>query len=141
MPYAPPTVSDIRISLGTGIVVSIRVFDGRSSRGTMDVRLIGIGLRTLRALQALGIWWTVAVIAVLVPLLHWALVPGFALAGPIMAIRAFGFDRQVCGGAGACPVCSSPLTFPRSAHPESFTATCRVCRTSLQVQPGELPAG
>ncbi len=129
------SIPDSPVPPGIGIPVIMRTYDGKDSLGSMDVRLIGVGDRVLRALRSLAWCWLFAVITVLVPILHWVLVPCLLLLGPILAIRAFGFDRQVFGGGGACPACRSPIHFPRAAHPDSFTAACHVCRSSLNVQP------
>jgi hypothetical protein len=125
------------IAVGTGIPVIVRSYDGRTARGSMDVRLMGMGLRLGRALRALGVCWMFAVIAVLVPILHWVLVPALVLLGPIVAARAFAHERQVCAGGGACPVCGSALVFVHSAHPDTFSQPCRVCHLSLSVTPAE----
>jgi hypothetical protein len=128
-------MADAPVAIGLGIPVVIRSYDGRISAGAMDVREMSLGLRVGRALKALGICWMFAVIAVLVPILHWLLVPSLVLLGPIVAARAFSHERQVCGGGGPCPVCGSPIVFHHSAHPGSFNQPCRVCRLSLHVTP------
>jgi hypothetical protein len=122
-------------AIGAGIPVVLRAYDGRTSRGAMDVRRIGPTVRLVRVLRALGICWAFAVIALLVPFLHWVLVPALALLGPVVAVRAFANDRQVCGGGGPCPACGAALAFARSATPEAFHQTCTTCRLSLEVVP------
>ena len=119
--------------VGTGIPVSIAFYDGRAAVGGMDVRTVGYGLRAWRAARALAICWAFALISLLVPFLHWVLVPALVLLGPGVAFRAFCNDRQVCGGGGPCPVCGAVITFARSAKPEAFQQSCLSCRRSLQV--------
>lgn len=126
-PLAPAPV------IGQGIPVHISFYDGRVASGVMEVRVVGFGLRAWRAVRALGICWAFALVAVLVPFLHWVLVPALVLLGPVVAVRAFANDRQVSGGGGPCPVCATVLTFARSAKPEAFQQTCPGCRLSLQV--------
>jgi hypothetical protein len=122
-------------AIGSGIPVVVRAYDGRTSPGVMDVRAVGPSLRIGRALRALAICWGFALISVLVPFLHWVLVPALALLGPLVAVRAFANDRQVCGGGGSCPACAMPVVFTRSASPEAFHQTCATCRLSLEVVP------
>jgi hypothetical protein len=129
------TTASQPLAPGLGIPVLMQTFDNKVAHGTIDVRMIGPGLRLLRALRALGWCWLFAAAALLIPVLHWVLVPSLTLLGPILALRAFGFDRQVSGGGGPCPVCQHAVVFPRSPHPESFTAVCRACRSSIDVQP------
>lgn len=127
--------------VGSGIGVVLRAYDGRTAAGTMDVRVVGPGVRLGRALRALLICWAFAVIALLVPFLHWVLVPALVLLGPAVAVRAFANDRQVCGGGGTCPACAAPVAFARSAKPDAFHQTCSGCRLSLEVVPAPPAAG
>jgi hypothetical protein len=120
---------------GRDIPVTLRCFGGRSSPGKMDVRAVGPAVRAARGLRALAWCWAFALIAVLVPFLHWVLVPVLVALGPLLALRAMGFDRQVTGGGGTCPACGSAVAFTRAVHPEAFTATCPVCRLGLDVGP------
>src|SRR5690606_38859356 len=86
-----------------------------------------------------ALWWLAAVIAVLVPLLHWVLVPTLALLGPILALRTFARDRSVCGGSGLCPSCGDALRFGGASRPESFTHACPTCHQSLDTPPCRSP--
>lgn len=126
--------------IGPGIAVVVRAYDGRTSTGSMEVRRVGLGRRAGRALRALAVCWGFAVIALLVPLLHWVLVPLLLLLGPVVAARAFARDRQVCGGGGRCPACAGPVAFMGSARPEAFQQTCPGCRLSLEVSPAPASA-
>jgi len=132
-------MADGLVEPGAGIPVRIRFHDGRTTMGTIDVRMIGPGRRLMLGLRALAICWMFAALAIMVPLLHWVLVPGIALLGPVFAMRALSRDRQVCGGGGPCPVCGSALAFSGSTRPEDFSHGCRFCRASLQVVPESAP--
>jgi hypothetical protein len=120
------------------VPVIMQTFDNKVSHGAMQVREVGPGIRVLRGLRSLALWWFCAACAVLIPVLHWVLVPGLTLVGPIMASRAFGFTRQVCGGGGNCPSCLQPVAFPRTPHADGFSLGCPRCRTSIAVKP-EIP--
>ena len=121
-----------RTPVGSDIPVIIRFYDGRQSSGAMTVRHVGVGLRLGRALRSLLICWVFAVVAVLVPFLHWVLVPAIGLLGPVLAVLAFRNDRQVSGGGGICPVCGAAVAFARTARPEAFSCTCAGCRSGLE---------
>jgi len=122
-----------RAPVGSDIPVIIRFYDGRQTVGAMAVRQVGVGLRLARALRTLLVCWAFAVVTLLVPFLHWILVPTLGLLGPVLAAFSLRNDRQVCGGGGACPMCGAQITFARSAHPEAFPCTCASCRSGLEV--------
>lgn len=63
--------------------------------------------RLLRALQALGMGWGAAVFAVLLPVLHWVLVPAFLIAGPVFAFMRYQERMTVLAARGPCPACLS----------------------------------
>jgi len=117
------------------IAVSMSTFDGRSATGAMQVRDLGTGERLWRALRALGFCWLLAVGAVLIPILHWVLVPGLFLAGFVVASFAFQRVRIVAGGTGPCPTCSTPLTLRSGSNPLGFGQACTGCRSQVQVVP------
>ncbi|MBA3845665.1 MAG: hypothetical protein H0X45_03345, partial [Planctomycetes bacterium] len=102
------------------IAVSMSTFDGRSAIGAMQVRDLGTGERLWRALRALGFCWLLAVGAVLIPLLHWVLVPGLFLAGFVVAGFAFQRIRIVAGGTGPCPTCATALNLRAGSNPHGF---------------------
>lgn len=99
----------------------------------MTVRQSPMGNRVRRGLGALLLWWLAAGISVLVPLLHWVLVPSLALLGPVMAARAFARDREVDAGSGTCPACGAALQFSGATRIAGFTHTCPVCRLTLDI--------
>jgi hypothetical protein len=61
--------------------------------------------RTLGALRMLATCWSLAVAAVLVPVLHFILVPGLLLLGPALAWSRLQEDRTLVYVEGACPAC------------------------------------
>ena len=62
--------------------------------------------RLKRALSRLGLCWLAALGSVFIIILHWVLVPGFVIAGPIMAVSAYRTNRIATKASGICPVCS-----------------------------------
>lgn len=66
--------------------------------------------RLKTALRRLGIAWGLALLAVMVPLLHFVLVPGLLLAGPIFALLSTRRSvRLVVGQVVPCTKCSAPI--------------------------------
>ncbi len=90
--------------------------------------------RQMRALKALGIWWGVAIISVLVPIAHFILVPLFFLVGLIAPIFAYFRESIVLGGIGTCPICEEPFEIVRSLDIWPLTDICSHCHNHVTVE-------
>src|SRR4051812_26082592 len=106
------------------IPVALSTLEGRSSGGAMTVRDLTTGERLGRALRAMAVCWVLAVCSILVPLLHWVLVPGLLLGSFGIAYAVFQRVRIVAGGGGPCPMCSSPVALRIGANPRGFGQAC-----------------
>jgi hypothetical protein len=65
--------------------------------------------RVVRAVLALGACWGLAVLAVVIPILHFLLVPVLFLAGPFFAYRRLHEEATVTGVRGTCPACAQEI--------------------------------
>jgi hypothetical protein len=88
-----------------------------------------------RALKSLGTCWVAAFVAVFIPLLHFVLVPGLLLAGPIVASVIFKQQSVVLGGTGICPSCQAQLQIVRSQERWPLRDVCANCHAHVDVQP------
>lgn len=89
--------------------------------------------RILRAIKLGGMCWAMGLVAVLFPLLHFILVPGFLLAGPIVAFVVLGKESVILGGMGTCPYCQKPLPIARSAHRFPMPDLCTACHREVMI--------
>jgi hypothetical protein len=85
---------------------------GVSRAGTLQLQVFSERERGLRALKILGILWGLAVVTVFIPVAHFVLVPGFLIAGPVMAVQRYRTGESVEGATGVCPTCGQPVTVP-----------------------------
>ncbi len=67
--------------------------------------------RLKRAGSAFGVGLAAAALAVLIPIVHFVLVPSALLLGLGVGIRRLGQGRTFRGGAGACPYCGAQQQF------------------------------
>ncbi len=58
-----------------------------------------------RAWKALGLFWGLAIITVFIPLAHFFLVPGFLIAGPVVAYSRYRAKDVMESASGQCPTC------------------------------------
>jgi len=87
-------------------------YHGRpATEAQLEVRHWGPRQRLMRALQGLGMCWGSAVLAVLLPVLHWVLVPSLLIGGPILAFLRYQEQTTVLAARGPCPACSVELAF------------------------------
>lgn len=114
-------------------------YHGRpATEARLEVRHWNPRQRILRALQGLGMCWGAAVLAVLLPVLHWVLVPALLIAGPIFAIQRHGELTTVLSANGACPACGVDLSFRLAqASRARMMLRCDHCgrAISLEVRP------
>jgi hypothetical protein len=81
-------------------------FDQPARPATVEVIRYDRRQRVIRALKALGACWGPAALAVLIPVLHFLLVPALFLAGPFFAWRRLHEEATVTSIRGTCPACA-----------------------------------
>jgi hypothetical protein len=99
-----------------------------------EVELMNISSRVLQAGKVLGIWWGGAVVCVLIPVLHFVLVPMGLLLGLVMSYRQFRFEQFFRGGDLLCPNCKTQLLLKARAFSWPLRATCPHCHAELLVR-------
>jgi hypothetical protein len=90
--------------------------------------------RFKRAAKAWIGCWIGAVLCVPLIGLHWFLVPGFIIAGPIMAYKRYHAMATSEKAAGVCPVCHNDITIPLEPkeRPELWKY-CPSCNSPLHL--------
>jgi len=106
--------------------------------GTADVFIESLTPRQrwLRAVKMGGICWGLALLSVLVPVLHFVLVPGFLLAGPIAAWLAWRRTESLLGGEVDCPKCGQTYDVGTGGVQWPLQAQCDGCRTTVRLHRG-----
>src|SRR5688572_19190049 len=85
----------------------------KAGPGILRVHVWSPAERRKRALKVLGICWGAALVSVIMPLVHFVLVPGFLVLGPVAAFFVFAQEAQIQGCESSCPSCGQPLYLPR----------------------------
>jgi hypothetical protein len=62
------------------------------------------------AFKTLGVCWLLAVVAVFMPVLHFVLVPGLLLLGPLLFLGKLAEGVTLLGATGPCPACGATIT-------------------------------
>jgi len=134
----PSTISEKhREMMGRGQGVKVCIYGDRgsdSSNGEIRVQFWNKKERILRALKFAGICWGGAVVSVFFPVLHFVLVPGFLIAGPIVGIFMLKQESVVLGGEGVCPSCHAFLPIVRSSYKFPISELCTHCHCGIKIE-------
>lgn len=96
-----------------------------ASDGTLYLRAYDNRDRFKRAAKAWTGCWIAAVLCVPLIGLHWFLVPGFLIAGPIMAYKRYHALFTSEKASGVCPVCHNDVTI--SLEPKERPELWKYC--------------
>jgi len=118
--------------------VTIRDNDNQTRPGVLNTRHFDQGDSLKRALMKLGLFWLLAVGSLPIIFAHWVLVPGFFIAGPFMAYRAYKVKSTPINIQGACPVCEKEVDIKLDAKDELPKWTyCPHCNAPLNITAGD----
>jgi hypothetical protein len=108
--------------------------DGNHQPGQLQTTRYDQGDRVKRALQRLGFFWLLAGITLFIPIAHFVLVPGFLIAGPVMAYLTYRTEAVRNHTTGTCPVCGEAVTLAMDAKDNLPKWTyCPSCNAPLQI--------
>lgn len=114
--------------------VTIKDNDSKAREGEMLTTQFEQGDRVKRALLKLGLFWLLAAGSIPIIFAHWVLVPGFFIAGPFMAIRAYKVTQQSEQVSGVCPACEVNVSIKLEADDELPKWTyCPACNAPLHI--------
>lgn len=106
----------------------------QTSNGEVYLRHWERPARMKRALKAWGMCWGGAVVAVLIPGLHFVLVPGLLLAGLIVPVVVFQQESAILGGLSECPKCGKPLPLVGGKDRWPLHDVCSACFESVVIE-------
>jgi hypothetical protein len=110
-------------------------FDQPARPVTLELTRYDQRQRLVRAVLALGACWGLAVLAVLIPVLHFLLVPALFLAGPFFAYRRLHEEATVTRIRGTCPACGQPIEHAgREAWKPLLRLDCPHCHRRIALE-------
>jgi hypothetical protein len=89
--------------------------------------------RALRAAKFFAVFFALALFSVIIPILHFILVPLFSLAAPATAVLTYLQKQEIEKAEGLCPYCSQSTKLPRAQLILPFTDSCDHCRQVIRV--------
>jgi len=99
------------------------------------------GRRLGRAVAGFGICFGAAILAVLIPVAHFVLVPGLLAAAFVVFAVRLSVATLVVSAHGTCPDCGADQDLDLLGPWKGFReVTCRACHRPLQLRPAEGPS-
>lgn len=90
--------------------------------------------RLRRAAKWCALCWACAIPAALIPVLHFVLVPGLLVAGPIVGALVYRREHIIVGGKGECPECQGELLIEKGPVRWPLHEICKDCRAPVEIQ-------
>lgn len=116
--------------------INVKIAGANCARiGTADIRYLNRVERSLRFLKFFALWSAVASVSIVVPILHFLLVPLFVLVGAVHGAMSFCKRRIVTGGCGECPYCGGRFEIARSTSSWPLQDRCALCFRNVSVVP------
>lgn len=114
--------------------VHIKGNENQVTSGELQTTHYDHGECVKRALMKLGLFWLLALGSIPIIFAHWVLVPGFFIAGPWMAYRAFQVKYTRNHVRGSCPACQEDVEIKLEAGDELPRWTyCPRCNAPLHL--------
>ena len=113
------------------VMLQIRDSAREPVKATLELKHFTVGVRARRAALRLIACWALAGVSVLVPLMHFVLVPGFFIAGFVLAALAFRATVEVCSPKIACPKCAQVTPIEAGTTGWPVTIWCAACGTTF----------
>jgi len=104
------------------------------SDGVLHLQAFDARERKIRAAKIWGLMWLFAVLSLPIIIAHFVLVPGFLIAGPVMAVKRYKVMEVPDHVSGNCPSGKEDFTLALevSDHLPMWTH-CPTCHASLQL--------
>lgn len=116
------------------ITVYLKGNEGKVNNGVMTFVSYTNADRMKRAATAWGVCWLIAIVCIAIPIAHFFLVPGFAIAGPVLAFFRYRQLDKKEKVVGVCPYHNEETTLELEATDQlPKWVYCPVCNGSLQL--------
>lgn len=104
------------------------------NEGVLHLKIFDPRERKIRAAKMLGLMWLFALLSVPIIIVHFVSVPGFLIAGPVMAYRRYKLMEVPNHVTGTCPTNKEEidLTLEASTRFPLWTH-CHQCNASIQL--------
>lgn len=115
--------------------IAVRVIaGGEESSGWVIARTWSPEEQKKRALKGLGVMWGLAIASIFLPLVHFLLVPGFLISGPIVYFWLKKQTGRIIGITAGCPRCRFKVSVNEANLVWPLRMTCKSCFEPLRIE-------
>lgn len=115
------------------IACTLTDVSGQTTEGSADLKELASPERTLRASKRAGIFTAIAVVCILIPMLHFVLVPAFLIVAGVAFVRTMAETSVVTKAEGVCPHCKQTAVFTGLIKTTGTKEICPNCRQLLRL--------
>ena len=116
------------------IPIQANVSDDRRSEGYVTVEYFNPAGRMRQALKKLAIFWGVALVSILLPIVHFVTVPLFFGLGIFFAYRSYKSEGRVIEGLTRCPHCEKEVPIKPAELQWPLTEICQNCVRVVRIE-------
>ncbi len=109
-------------------------YDAKKNHSSFDFRLIEMPERIFSGVKILGILWVIAIGCILVPFLHFILVPGFLFLGMVFGYASWETQFEIMKGNFLCPNCDQENSVAGESYRLPRNRRCDKCSVTLQLK-------
>jgi len=118
--------------------IQLRARETLTTEGILKGQRFTLRQRRQRAATVWALLWALALASVLIPLVHFVLVPALLIAGPVAAYFRYRVEAVVETAVGECPLCHQSITLPLDSSTElPHWDNCPECGGHLQLLESE----
>lgn len=110
------------------------VSDERTTPGELTVKIFTPTDKAFQAGKRLGLFWLIAVASILIPILHFVLVPLFLAPGVFFAVRTYRSEGAVLRGTTTCPHCKADIKIQPGVLQWPLTEICQNCTRVVRMR-------
>jgi hypothetical protein len=107
--------------------------NGQVTEGQISIQSWTETERAKRAFKFGTLTWLLAIACILLPIVHFILVPLLLIAGPIVAIWNYNRKSIIKGGSGPCPFCEKDVSIGRGPDVWPIDELCTKCQNNFSV--------
>ena len=89
--------------------------------------------RFKNSVKTFGTFFALTCFAVIMPVIHYILVPVLMITTFVMALEKYSQLRFIEGGTGSCPKCGESIELEKSKYKERLTDSCAKCHEDVEV--------
>jgi hypothetical protein len=105
-----------------------------TGEGVLYIQAFDAKERKMRAAKTWALMWLFAVLSLPIIIAHFVLVPGFLIAGPVMAVRRYRITEVPDHVSGVCPANKDEFDLKLEASDRlPMWSYCPICNSSLQL--------